>query len=425
MKIYYNGKKFTVLKDGEEKLFKEVYPDKNIKKEATEIEIKYGTKIINSSAFKSFTNIKDIIIPNSVTEIKEFAFKNCSSLENITIGDDVASIGTEAFYDCKSLKNVNMSKSLNKMGNGVFRNCTSLTSLIFPNNDIEIGEQCFSDCINLENITLSNKTTIIPANMFRDCKSLKEIFLPYTLEEIGPFAFAGCKNLKEINIPKSVSKIDYYAFQSCELIKNVSLCNIKEISDGTFGLCKSLETVILPPNLISINHSSFYECTALKNINIHDNIKIINVDAFDGCEKIEPKTYERIKNLCIYNAQEDNVEKFLKIFKVDKYDSEKMQELMAMNPVFYKEANRIDREVFLDEVLKSIKKVESEEYGKIKVIQTELCNILYDKTSTSYLYLNSNSYKILDENDLEKIDKAIVKFEKEIENNKEGNDESR
>ena len=44
--------------------------------------------------------VKDLVIPNSVTSIRNYAFRNCSGLTSVTIGNGVTSIGNNAFYGC-------------------------------------------------------------------------------------------------------------------------------------------------------------------------------------------------------------------------------------------------------------------------------------------------------------------------------------
>ena len=50
--------------------------------------------------------IKDLVIPESVTSIGDVAFYGCSSLTSVTIGESVKSIGWNAFYGCSSLTSI-------------------------------------------------------------------------------------------------------------------------------------------------------------------------------------------------------------------------------------------------------------------------------------------------------------------------------
>ena len=53
--------------------------------------------------------VKDLVIPNSVTSIGYLAFYDCSGLTSVTIPNSVTSIGTEAFSGCSGLTSVHIS----------------------------------------------------------------------------------------------------------------------------------------------------------------------------------------------------------------------------------------------------------------------------------------------------------------------------
>ncbi len=52
------------------------------------------------------TNIKKVVIPDSITTIGDTAFFCCRSLTSVTIPDSVTSIGNGAFLVCSSLNSV-------------------------------------------------------------------------------------------------------------------------------------------------------------------------------------------------------------------------------------------------------------------------------------------------------------------------------
>lgn len=87
--------------------------------------------------------IRDLVIPDSITEISAFAFGGCKNIESVTIPDNVKTIGRGAFAHCYELKSVTFTNSLEKVGAKVFNNCTSLETVIIPESVTEIGEKSF------------------------------------------------------------------------------------------------------------------------------------------------------------------------------------------------------------------------------------------------------------------------------------------
>lgn len=83
---------------------------------------------IRGEAFMNASNLEKINLPQGITEIKGSTFEGCSSLEEIEIPEGVVRIGGSAFRDCISLSKATIPKSVNEIRSSAFRN-TSLTSV--------------------------------------------------------------------------------------------------------------------------------------------------------------------------------------------------------------------------------------------------------------------------------------------------------
>lgn len=90
-----------------------------------------GVKSIGRCAFDDCSNLTDIEIADSVTEIKEYAFMNCKSLEKLTMPAELKMIGNDAF-PFENLESVDLSKcsKLKKVDLGVFR---YVKNILLPN----------------------------------------------------------------------------------------------------------------------------------------------------------------------------------------------------------------------------------------------------------------------------------------------------
>ena len=67
---------------------------------------------IGDSAFRVFSKLSSVVIPNSVTSIGVLAFAYCESLKSVVIPDSVTSIGEYAFDGCSSLESITFSDPL-------------------------------------------------------------------------------------------------------------------------------------------------------------------------------------------------------------------------------------------------------------------------------------------------------------------------
>lgn len=65
--------------------------------------------------FLNNEEIQDLVIPNSVTEVKAFAFMGCSGLKNVTFPNYVNRIGYMAFYHCTGLMSAILSENITEI----------------------------------------------------------------------------------------------------------------------------------------------------------------------------------------------------------------------------------------------------------------------------------------------------------------------
>ena len=93
--------------------------------------------------------VKDLVIPNSVTSIGDDAFYHCDGLTSVTIPNSVTSIGERAFTHCYDLTSVTIGSGVTSIGYSAFYYCTGLTSVTIGSGVTSIGEYAFSYCFKL------------------------------------------------------------------------------------------------------------------------------------------------------------------------------------------------------------------------------------------------------------------------------------
>ena len=165
--------------------------------------------------------VKDLVIPNSVTSIGNYAFSGCSGLTSVTIPNSVTSIGPAAFRECTGLTSVTIPNSVTSIEYGTFEGCSGLTSVTIPNSVTSIGTYTFYGCSGLTSVTIPNSVTSIGGNAFRDCTGLTSVTIPNSVTSIGFGAFYECSGLTSVTIGSGVESIGDYAFAWCPELLDV------------------------------------------------------------------------------------------------------------------------------------------------------------------------------------------------------------
>ena len=77
----------------------------------TKVVIEEGIHDIGQMAFYELPNLREVVLPESIVEIRNYAFKNCKSLTTINL-EGVDFIREGAFYGCSALENVTFAKNV-------------------------------------------------------------------------------------------------------------------------------------------------------------------------------------------------------------------------------------------------------------------------------------------------------------------------
>lgn len=255
--------------------------------------------------------IPDEIDGHEVVAIGDRAFQNRTDLRTVMIPDSVTEMGGYAFNNCTNLSNVTLSKNLESMGSSAFGNCDGLTQIEIPKS-LDIGGNyylgAFSDCANIKKVTFERGTTKIASSLFCGCTGIEKIDIPDTVKVIQVCAFKECKNLSTVNIPDSVIEIEGWAFESCSVLTKIDIPNqTLSIAGAAFRNCTSLTDIHLPSMLKAISSSTFEGCKKLTTINFPSTLTTIGNSAFSGCESLPeailPSGVEKIESNAFKNCK--------------------------------------------------------------------------------------------------------------------------
>lgn len=261
---------------------------------------------VSSGAFNS-TDIKAVVLPESVTKLNRNAFNQAASLTSIT-APGVEDIGIFAFYYCTSLTNVDMPnvKVVRRSG---FEGCRKLQSVNFNETVEEFYGSVFKGTAftyayfpNVYNFqdTFAD-TPLVAADLplmywasgaFSNCYSLEWLYAP-GLEELGGGAFTNCTNLTEFvkegqyDLTKiKLLEADAFAYS---YFKEIYLPLITEINDSGAFQSSQAEYIDIP-NVTFLAGSTFNNCQKLKHINMPNFVDAIRdpyANIFTDCFALE------------------------------------------------------------------------------------------------------------------------------------------
>lgn len=224
--------------------------------------------------------VKNVIIPETITEIPQHAFEECTTLESVTLHSKVYTIRDWSFYGCFNLKKIVLSEHLSTIMNNAFTSCFSLDNVVIPAGVHTIGSYAFSNCSRLKSFSFAPniRLTEINANVFSGCKSLEKIKLPDTIEKISAYAFDGTLYYNnEENWEDGVLYLDEYLIsgKKCEGEELVIKDGTRVIALNAFSNADQLEKVTLPASLEIIGDDAFTSCVQLYEV--YNNSKLFIV----------------------------------------------------------------------------------------------------------------------------------------------------
>ena len=251
--------------------------------------------------FLNGEEIKDLVIPNGLTNIRKSTFSGCSGLTSITIPNSVTSIGEWGFSGCTGLTSITIPNSVTSIDESAFSGCTGLTSVTIPNSVTTIGKQAFFECNALPSITIPGSVTSIEESAFYACLRLNSVTISDGVKSIGKEAFAHC-SLTSIAIPSSITSIGEDAFSHCSELTSVHITDLEAWCNIFFysGYCSNplyyahrlflngeeIKDLVIPNSMTSIGASAFYCCNSLTSVTIPGSVTTIGGSAFRNCENL-------------------------------------------------------------------------------------------------------------------------------------------
>lgn len=235
-------------------------------------EIPWGIKAITQYAFSDCGELREVIIPASVMEIKAEAFNKRLKISSYSAKFKVDEYGVLIDTDLQQL---------------IYAPASLSGKYVIPDDVVEIAADAFLDCTNLTCVEISDSVEIIGAGAFLGCTSLTHLYISSSVTEIGRQAFFDCKSLTRVNIPYGVTKIAYGTFAYCfELCYAVIPDSVTAIESEAFTNCRKLRRVVIPSSVTEIGIDAFGFCSDLARIVIPFRVTKIGSGAFSKIARV-------------------------------------------------------------------------------------------------------------------------------------------
>ena len=237
-----------------------------------QIDGKSVTRIGNNAFEKS--SAKEIVIPDSVTEIGCQAFSGCEKLTGVLIPNSVTMIQDNAFFGCKSLASITIPDSVTDIEMQAFCNCASLKSVTIPASVTNIGDYAFG--YNSSFNTDSWTSEMLKIDGFK-INYVKNTYGHYYATKNG-FSDEACIITNELY--DGTLEISNYAGNSAtyEIPGEIDGKKVVRIGDSAFIDCTELTSVTIPDGVTDICWRAFYNCVSLKSVTIPESV--INIDNY-------------------------------------------------------------------------------------------------------------------------------------------------
>ena len=170
--------------------------------------------VVSHNLFINNVEVSDCVIPDGVTQIKNWVFNGWYGMNSVTIPNSVTSIGGGAFGGCTGLTRTNYTGTVaqwcnidfgdNPIGysHNLYINDSEVSNLVIPEGVTRVKGSAFSGCTGLSTLTFPSSVTNIDGNAFSGCEGLNSItFQGHQPPTFGESVFANVPTNCIVSVP--------------------------------------------------------------------------------------------------------------------------------------------------------------------------------------------------------------------------------
>ena len=269
----------------------------------TSVTIPNSVTKIGDSAFAYCSGLTSVTIPNSVTKIGGNAFEHCDGLTSVHFSDIVAwcNIEFKGYYsnpvhnahhlylNGEEVRDLIIPNSVTNIGDYAFCGYSGLTSVTIGNGVTSIGKSAFERCSDLTSIVVEEGNSVYDSR--NSCNAIvetasntliygcKTTIIPNSVTSIGESAFEGCSGLTSVTIPNSVASIGKGAFSDCDGLTSVTIGNgVTSIGDWAFSYCSELLDVYCYAEKVPSTESNAFDKSSIAKATLH--VPAASIDSY-------------------------------------------------------------------------------------------------------------------------------------------------
>ena len=294
------------------------------------VSIDFGTKYSNplfngTNLFFGEELVKNVVLPTSVYQVKQFAFTNYDKLETIDFAY-VSKIGESAFEGCDGLETIEGEERFVKVDKFAFRNCQNLTSGLNFVAITEIGDSAFNNT-RIQSLSFDNATSgsiLLRSSAFENTEITSLNFsskLKMLTSEGVIYTAAVFKNNKKLTTLTFDSDVT------------------SELGEQTFYGCSALASVIIPEGITTIPFNCFAYCTSLEEITLRATNLTFKRGAFTGSTNIKKVYFDGTLDdwmKCTFNVRTEEL--FYANYDthtIDRFVDSTTSNDFSANPLYY------------------------------------------------------------------------------------------
>ena len=125
------------------------------------------------------SKLKEIYIPDTVTELSNGIFEDCYYLRNVRLSANCTSIKNDCFNNCYALLSIDVPEGYTSIGDYAFDNNYALSIVRLPSTLTSIGSSAFANCLMMDILQFKSTTPPTPSsNTFTSLPRTTAILVP-------------------------------------------------------------------------------------------------------------------------------------------------------------------------------------------------------------------------------------------------------